>query len=167
MSDARAKDGLSVVGQSPEEAYNCPSALRIQPRSRFVQEQEKLRFGSKLDGNGQPLPVFDAQRADNSVCTLLQAAHQETFLSICHLLCLRNVPGLTKNCREKDCLADRRSWLVCVHLLTVSRLTLEVHREGSTVHEPITSDDTDVRTLCEYIQQCGLFLCGQFDLIHG
>ena len=44
-----------------------------------------------------------------------------------------------------------------IHLLTVPSLSLEVHREGLTVHEPIASNDTDGRALGEDVQKRGLF----------
>ena len=165
-SGLRAEDGLSVIGQSPETAHDSPSTLRIQSRCRLVQEQQELRFGGKFNSDGQPLPVLDAQGTDDGVRILLQTAHQETLLSVCLLFGRRNVLGLTKNCGEDDRLTDRRSGLVCVHLLTVSGLGLEVHRQGLTVHEPITGNDTDVRALGEDVQQRGLFLHGQFGLTY-
>jgi hypothetical protein len=45
---------------------------------------------------------------------------------------------------------------MCIHLLTVPGLRLEVRREGLTVHKPISSNDTDVRAVCEDIQKRGL-----------
>ena len=162
--DARAEDGLSVISQSPEEADDSPSALRIQPGRRLVQEQKELRFGGKLNGDSQPLPVFDAQSSDNRVRILVQPAHQETFLSVRHFLCPRNVLGLTKDGGEDDGLADGGSRLVRVHLLAISGLGLEVHGKGLTVDEPITGNDADVRALCEDVQQRCLCLFCQFGL---
>ena len=93
----------------------------------------------------------------------VQPAHQETFLSICHLLYPWNVLGLMKNGGKDDGLADGRSRLaVRVHLLAVSGLGLEVHGEGLTVDEPVAGNDTDVRALCEDVQQHILCLFCQF-----
>ena len=105
-NDVRAEDSLSVVGQSPEEAHNSPSALRVQSGGRLVQEQEKFRLGCELDSDGQPLPLFDTQCTNNGISILLQTTHQETFLNVGLLLSHGNSLGLTKDGREKDCLAD-------------------------------------------------------------
>jgi hypothetical protein len=73
------------------------------------------------------------------------------------LLCHGNIPGLTKNSREKDRLADRQSGFMRIHSLTVPSLHLEVCWEGLTVHEPVPTDDTNGRALGEDVQKGGLF----------
>ena len=105
-SDARAENSLSVVGQSPKEAHDSPSALRVQSGGRLVQEQEKLGLRCELDSDRQPLPLFDAQCPNNGISIFLQSTHQETFFNVGLLLCQGNILGLTKDGREKDCLAD-------------------------------------------------------------
>ena len=151
-NDVRAENSLSVISQGPEEAHNSPSTLRIQSGRRLVQEQEEFRFGSELDGDRQSLPVLDTQGTDNGIPVLLQAAHQETLLDVRLLFGHRYFWGLTKNGREEDRLADGRSGLVSVHLLAVPSLGLEIHRQGLAVHEPIASNDADIRALGEDVQ---------------
>ena len=167
-SDARAKNSLSVVSKCPEEAHDTPSALRVQSGGRLVQEQKKLRLRCELDSDRQSLPLFATQCPNNGIGILLQTTHQETFLDIGLLLCRGNILRLTKNGREKDCLADGRSGLVRIQLLTVTGLGLKVCREGLTVHEHIPSNDADRRALSEDVQErCLFFKHGGFGLVRS
>jgi len=153
----RAKDGLSVVSQSPEEAHDGPSALRVQSGGWFVQEQKKFRLGGEFNRNGQPLPLLNTQGTDDSVRIFLQTAHQETPLDICLLLSHGDILRLTKNGRKEDRLADGRSGLVGIHLLTVSGLGLEIGRKGLAAHEPVAGHDTNGRALGKDVQKGSLF----------
>ena len=156
-SDARAEDSLSIVSKCPEEAHDTPSALRVQSGGRLVQEQEKLRLRCELDSDRQSLPLFATQCPNNGIGILLQTTHQETFLNIGLLLCRGHILRLTKNSREKDCLADGRGGLMRIHLLTVPGLGLEVCRGGLAVHEHIPSHDADGRAFGEDVQKRRLF----------
>ena len=165
-SDTRVEDSLSVVSQIPEEAHDSPGPSESPSGGRLVQEQEKLGLSGELDSDCQHLPLFGTKGPNDSICTVLQTTHREAFLNIHLLLCHGNILRLTKNSRETNFLADKRSGHVCIHLLTIPSLNLEIRRESLTVHEPGASNNTDGRTLGENVQKRGLlFKHDQFGLV--
>ena len=64
---------------------------------------------------------------------------------------------MTKNGGENDRLTDGRSGLMGIRLLTVSSLCLEVRREGVSVHESVTGNDTNRSAFGKDVQKRGLF----------
>jgi hypothetical protein len=55
------QDSLSVFSKLSEELKNVPRGLRVQPRSRFIEEQEQFGLGNELDTNSQSLSLFDVE----------------------------------------------------------------------------------------------------------
>lgn len=54
-----AQDGLASGSKFAKETNDVESTLRIETRSRLVQEQEELRLGSEFDTYGNTLALFD------------------------------------------------------------------------------------------------------------
>jgi hypothetical protein len=44
-----------------EEIQNVPRGLRVQTRSRLVEEKQQLRLGDQFDSNGETLSLFDVE----------------------------------------------------------------------------------------------------------
>ena len=63
----RAKNGLALVRELPQEPDDVPRALTVQPGRRFIQEQQELRFRSEFDTDRKTLASFDVQREDNRI----------------------------------------------------------------------------------------------------
>lgn len=57
----RAQDLLAGSGEFAQESDDIVSALTVQTGSWFVQEEQELRLGGKLDTNGQPLSSFNSE----------------------------------------------------------------------------------------------------------
>jgi hypothetical protein len=56
-----AKNGLTVVGELPEEVTDGPGCLTVKTRGRLVQEQEESRASGKLNANCESLALLDIQ----------------------------------------------------------------------------------------------------------
>jgi hypothetical protein len=69
----RAKNGLALVREFPQEPDDVPRALTVQSRGRFVQKQQELGFRSELDTDRKTLAGFDVQRYDDRISVEAEA----------------------------------------------------------------------------------------------
>jgi hypothetical protein len=56
-----AQDGLTMVRKLFEEIQNVPRGLRVQTRSRLVEEKQQLGLGDQFDSNSETLSLFDVE----------------------------------------------------------------------------------------------------------
>lgn len=75
-----AKYSLTLIGETPEERHNCPRALRVEARSRFIEEEEKL--GLQWSSKHESL----LQESAMSVCTLAASSTAIVVLFLCSTL---------------------------------------------------------------------------------
>ena len=105
----RAKDGLALIRKLSQEPNDVPCALTIQPRGRFIQEQE-LGLGSKLDADRKTLPGSNVQRYsilyDDCVSEGLKFQELDNLLDVCVLLLFRDVVWLPQVSGEPHHLTD-------------------------------------------------------------
>ena len=71
---------------------------------------------------------------------------------LCFFLGHRNGWGLSKSRREQEGLANRRLCNVRIHLLNVRRLGPEVRGERMSIHQTITTHDTNRDVLSKHVQ---------------
>ena len=88
------KNGLTLVRELLQEPNNVPSALSVQSGCRFIQEQQKLRFGSEFDTDRETLAGLDVQGYDDRVGQGLKLQELDDLLDVCILLLLRDVVWL-------------------------------------------------------------------------
>jgi len=108
--------------------------------------EHRTDLGGQLDRDGQALLLFNPKGTDDHLCIGLQSAHTQALVNAEHPVSATNQPplktghslgllffnrhrfGLSQDSREKYSLSYGRSWLVSIHLLTVSSLGLEIRR---------------------------------------
>lgn len=107
-----ADDRLSSTSKLPQESDDTKRALTIQPRRRLIQEQQQLWLSSQLNTNGQPLPLLDPKAGYNSILKLPELQQIDDCVHIRQLLRTGDMPFLTKDRGELECLADSRRVIV-------------------------------------------------------
>ena len=152
----RAKNSLALVGELPQKPNNVPRALTIQPRCRFVQEQQEFGLGSELNTDRETFASFDVQREHKGVGERLELQKLNDFLDVRVFLLLRDVIWLSEVSGEPHSFADGSCTLVHVHLFSVGGSTSEVASERLSTDEEITRNNTDVLPLSEDVQASGL-----------
>lgn len=149
------EDGLSVVRELAQQEHDRPRRLRVETRSRLVEEDEQGRLGDQLDTDSETLALLDVEThadfADDRLRVRFHLEELDDLLDKLELLRLRDRARLTKQCRELKGLADGGGRHVDVLLLYVAGLALERKREWLRIDEEVTSDHASVDALSENV----------------
>ena len=155
-----AEDGLAVVGKFTHERADGPGGLRVKTRSRFVEEEQQVRFGSDLNADGQTLALFNVETftedTDNSISVLLHAQHFDHLIDVCNLLSTRDVSWLPEQSGESQSLTDSADLEVEVLLLHVTGLALKGIIAQAAVDEHLAGDHAHSHTIGQDIEKSGL-----------
>ena len=151
-----AKNSLALVRKLPQKPDDVPRALTIQPRRRFVQEQQQFGLGGELNTDRETFASFDVQGEDEGIGEGLELQEFDDFLDIGVFLLLRDVVRLPQVSGESHGLTDGSCAFVYVHLFSVGGSTGEVASEWLSIDKEITRDDTDILPLSEDVEASGL-----------
>ena len=149
------EDGLSVVRELAQQQHDRPRRLRVETRSRLVEEDEQGRLGDQLDTDSETFALLDVEThsdfADDRLCVRFHLEELDDLLDKLELFRLRNRARLTEQSGELESLADGGGRHVDVLLLDVTGLALEGKRKRLGVDEEVASHDASVDALSENV----------------
>lgn len=120
-----AEDRQSLVCQTSKQSNDTSCALTVQSTCRFIQEKKKVGSSTQFHSNSNTLFLLDVQRTDHGILQFNQVQCVNHGFHICQLFRHWNFVTLSEQCRELECFFDGAAFVVDVHLLAISDLSVE------------------------------------------
>lgn len=120
-----AEDRQSLVSQTSKQSDDTSCALTVESTCRFIQEKKEGWSSAQFHPNSNTLFLLDVQRTDHGILQFNQVQCVDHGFHICQLFRRWNFVVLTEQCRELECFFDGAAFVVDVHLLAISDLSVE------------------------------------------